>query len=111
MKKPYMIMCDKCEIKALPYEEGNALPCVLAEDEKDALKVAEQIYRAKEEDYYRQDIVDYIANLNEDRNDDEKIKADEDDIECAVGCMVNHHDCNLTYWDNVECALTRTGIN
>ena len=97
MKKLFMLMWDNGQLKVLPYEEGNALPTVLAEDEENALRVASDIYWYVKRDHYKEDILD--------RAEDKEIELTDEQIVRAVETMVNRYDCEMTYWDNVDMAI------
>lgn len=96
MKKPFQIMCENGNLRVLPYDENNALPSVLAEDEEDALKIVDQLYRLQNRAF----------NAEEIRNNDEDI-ADKH-LEKALDYLENKYDCGISFWDNIDDAVEST---
>lgn len=63
MKNLYMIMRDGADIKVLPYEEGNALPVVYAEDVAEAKAMAEEIAHSMNMAHFRMVIDECLEDM------------------------------------------------
>jgi len=65
MKNLYMIMRDGADIKVLPYEEGNALPVVYAENEAKAKTMAEEIVQSMNMAHFQQVVDERLEDMKE----------------------------------------------
>lgn len=99
MKNLYMIMRDGADIKVLPYEEGNALPVVYAENEEKALMMVEDIYRLKQMAFTREDVDNCISDMNEMEDDNTKYDIlDEEKREYIARRTLN----GIETWDDIR---------
>lgn len=72
-------------------ETQKTLMSLLTEESK------EKIYREVKASYEMEDI--------RCRAEDIEFEIDDDEVKRAQEYMEYHHDCNITYWDNVDAAI------